>query len=176
MGFTTPATVTAGTAATAAYANTYIRDNIAWMATDSPTCRAYGSAGFVIGNTTASDITCNSERFDNAAMHSTSSSTARMTVPTGGAGKYLVGGTGIWSASAGGVTRILYNTLNAAPIARSNVPVTAGGVQGCAILTAYAAIAADYFTMQGYQDSGGFLTLTGDPGPGPEIFAFWFRT
>ncbi len=176
MGYTTPFTAVAGTAWKASDWNTYGRDNIAWMATDSPTCRAYNSAALTATTAVVKDITCNSERFDNAAMHSTSSSTERITVPTGAGGKYLVGGTGIFATSAGGAQRILWMMLNATVIARQNTVVSASATGGCSILTVYAASAADFFGMQAYQDSGGNLNITGDPGTGPEIFAFWLRT
>ena len=92
MAFTTPATAVAGTILTAAWLNTYVRDNVAWLATDSPSCRAYNAPGQSLPAAVGTSLTFNSERYDNAAMHSTSSNTARITVPTGGGGKYLVGG------------------------------------------------------------------------------------
>src|SRR5689334_21709554 len=91
MAFTTPATATAGTVLTASFLNTYLRDNISWLATDSPCCRVFNSATIALTNGVTKSITFDSERFDNAAMHDTSSNTARITIPTGGGGKYMFG-------------------------------------------------------------------------------------
>ena len=50
----------------------------------------YNSASFSIVNNTATRITCNSEFFDTDSFHDTSTNTARLTVPAGKAGKYLI--------------------------------------------------------------------------------------
>ena len=86
MAFTTPATAVAATALTASFLNVNVRDNIAWMATDSPSCNVYNNANISIATGTNTALTFNSERYDNAAMHSTSSNTQRITAPTGGGG------------------------------------------------------------------------------------------
>ena len=86
MSYSAPFTAVAGTAWRAADWNTNGRDNIAWLATDSPSCRAYNNANISMTSGAATAVTLNSERFDNAAMHSTSSNTSRITVPTGGGG------------------------------------------------------------------------------------------
>ncbi len=177
MAYTTPFTAVAGTAWKASDWNTYGRDNIAWIATDSPSCRVYNNAALSIPDGVSTDATFNSERYDNAAMHSTSSLTNRITVPTGGTGKYLVGGTGYWAANASGTTRELWVELNGtSTIAPQNTPFNATVTPGISITTVYALSAADYVTLQVYQDRGGTLNLFGNPGPGPEFYALWYRT
>ncbi len=179
MAYTTPATFVAGNILTAAQLNTYVRDNVAWIATDSPSCRVFKSAAFAhnsSGNFLA--VTFDSERFDNASVHSTSSNTERLTIPTGGGGKYVVGGAAAWVASASGTTRILGVGVNgivtfaAATENRSSGTV----VPYQSILTIYSMAAADYFTMPTFQDTGGTLNISTAANYTPEFYCFWFRT
>jgi hypothetical protein len=175
MAFSTPATFVAGNILTAAELNTYVRDNVAWLATDSPSCRAYNTPGQSLP-ASITTLTFNSERYDNAAMHSTVSQTDRITVPSGGDGKYLVAG---WSGVPGHATPGNYSvhritqtgtvTLVAAQQAQ-NINSTAFGPWFTPI-GIWSMAAADYFTSDYTHDAGGSKTMTSS-----EIFAFWFRT
>lgn len=177
MSYTTPFTAVAGTAWKASDWNTYGRDDIAWLATDSPSCRAYNDAAVSVANASGvAFITLNSERFDNAAMHSTSSNTSRITVPTGGGGKFIVGGAIQFAASGLGTLRGMHIMVNRTsdivwdtrPPSTSNTPA----VSACAV---YALSAADYVEMGAYQDSGGALNVNVAANYSPEFWALWFR-
>jgi hypothetical protein len=179
MAFTTPATAVAGNILTASWLNTYVRDNVAWSATDSPACRAYNNATIShssTGNWQA--VTLNSERFDNAAMHSTSSNTERITVPSGGAGKYLVAGNLAWLQNATGQRQLGIGVNGVATFAAvQGGPIVSGTVNtNLAVMAVYSMAVADYFAMGGFQDSGGALDMTSQANYSPEFYAFWFRT
>jgi hypothetical protein len=177
MAFTTPATVVAGTAATASYANTYIRDNIAWLATDSPACRVYNSANESISNTTDVAVTFNSERYDNAAVHSTSSNTSRLTIPTGGGGKYLVGASWQWALSAAGNYRQAKIKQNASTfVAFQTSQPSASHASEATICALDSYVATDYAELYAKQDSGGALNLTVAANYAPEFWCLWLRT
>lgn len=182
MAFSTPATVVAGNVLTAAYVNTYVRDNVAWLATDSPSCRIYKSVAFS-HNSPGSwlAVTCDSERFDNASMHSTSSNTARMTAPTGGGGKYVLGGSINWLQGSATGQRLFGIGINGIAV----FAAAQGGGSGSAsatintaqsILCIYSMSAADYAQGAGYQDSGGTVSIDVQANFSPEFYAFWFRT
>lgn len=177
MAFTTPATATATTILNAAYLNTYVRDNIAWLATDSPACRAYNNANLAIANAGLTALTLNSERYDNAAMHSTSSNTSRLTVPTGGGGKYIVGGSWGWAISSSGSYRqgraLINNTTG---IALLSLQPSAFHASEGFITSTYSFSAADYFELAVQQDSGGALDIGVAANYSPEAWMFWFRT
>lgn len=176
MAYTTPFTAVAGTAWKAADWNTYGRDNIAWLATDSPSCRAYNSAAISIANTTATAVTLDSERFDNASMHSTSSNTSRITIPTGGGGKYLFGSGTSWAGSAAGTVRYTYIQLNATTIVAAAVAQFGASSNSQITLTsAYSFAAADYIETIVYQDTGGALNLNSTANFSPEFWASWYR-
>src|SRR4051812_2496693 len=103
MAYTTDRTWVTGEVVTASYMNTYLRDNLKWLSTDKPMARSYKAANFThnsTGNWIA--VTQDSERFDNATMHDTSSNTERMTIPSGGGGKYLVGANCAWAPNGTG--------------------------------------------------------------------------
>jgi hypothetical protein len=175
--FTAEATAVAGTALTAAFLNTNLRDNVQWLATDSPCVRAYNSAAISIPTGADTLVTLNSERFDNAAMHSTSSNTSRLTVPTGGGGKYLFGGVVDFGLnSIGG--RGCHIKLNSATfIAKTVMQANAdGGSSSSTVTSSYAMNAADYIDMFAYQGSGGNLNLTSTTAYSPEAWAYWLRT
>ncbi len=181
MAYTTPATAVAGTALTAAFLNTNLRDNIAWMATDSPACRAYNTTSQSISNAAAvpgAAVTFDSERFDNAAIHSTSVNTSRFTVPSGAGGKYIMGVGSSWTASAGGNYRQVRLELNGAAthIGVDTRNGSAGHLSESAWCTVYALSAADYFEMYARQDSGGALNLLVQANSSNEAWMFWTRT
>lgn len=178
MAYTTPATFVAGNVLTAAQLNTNVRDNVAWIATDSPACRAYNSANISHASSGVEQVvTCNSERFDNATIHSTSSNTSRLTVPSGAGGKYIFGGGLAWASSASGTYRQSIIKLNAATyIGIQTLAPSASHFSSATIAGVYALAAADYIELWGNQDSGGALNMTVNANYSPEVWMFWFRT
>lgn len=177
MGWTSPFTATAGTAWKAADWNTYGRDNLKWLATDSPACRAYSSVNVSIPNASPTAVALNSNRYDNATMHSTASNTSRITIPTGGGGKYLIGAGANWALSAGGTqrqVRILQNGTTY--VAWQTSPPSASHGSEATVTTSYALAAADYVETYVNQDSGGALNLQAIGNYSPEFWAFWIRT
>ena len=176
MSFTTPFTAVAGTAWKAADWNTYGRDNIAWMATDSPACRAYHSVAVSLSTGVDTALSLNSERFDNAAMHSTSSNTSRITVPTGGGGKYLFGAVIEYASNVTGGRgchiKLNGTTYIAKMVMQAN---TDGGSSSVTNTSSYAMSAADYVEAFGYQGSGGALNVQSTGNYSPEFWAIWFR-
>jgi hypothetical protein len=74
--------------------NTHVRDNLLELrATPANRCSAYnaGTQGITAG-AAAVALTFDSEEYDSATMHSTSSQTSRVTIPSGGGGTYHVNG------------------------------------------------------------------------------------
>ncbi len=171
MAFTTPATAVALTALTAGWLNTYVRDNIAWIATDSPACRAYRST-----NATVVAITLDSERFDNATFHSTSSNTARFTVPTGGGGKYLIGAGLEWQNNVTGERALFLRIAGATDVAQNRTVAGSTGEWSSTIMTVWAFLATEYFEATAYQTSTISINVNSTNSRSPEVSAFWFRT
>lgn len=178
MSFTTPFTAVAGTAWKASDWNTYGRDDIAWLATDSPACRAYNNAAISLANGVTTAITLNSERYDNAAVHSTSSNTSRFTVPTGAGGKYMFMGNVAFAANGTGVRAINGRLNGTTTLSENSYAPAAASIFDTEIsfCTVYALSAADYVEMTAFQTSGGALNATLQSNSAPEASIIWFRT
>lgn len=118
----------------------------------------YNSAPQSIPNATATATTFDSEAWDTASIHSTSSNTSRLTAPV--AGKYLILGLMQWASSATGTrtVQIVQNgsttlaTVDSAPLSiADNVP----------IVSVIANLAAtDYVELVVTQSSLGSLNVT----------------
>lgn len=86
-----------------------IRDNGEFLI-DPPACSVYQSTSQTVASTVDASMNANSELFDNNSMHSTSSSTSRITAQT--AGRYLFVMTVAWPFDADGY-RLLGLRVNA---------------------------------------------------------------
>ena len=109
-------------------------------------------------------------------MHSTSSNTDRITIPTGGSGKYLIGGHLEFATSAGNAARaifILYNVFTT--IARQVISQPTSNTPSISCMTVYAMVAADITNMAAYQDSGGNVNVNASGNYSPEFYALWIR-
>lgn len=85
MSYVDPATVhdpVTGTVAPAAWGDV-IRDDLEFLI-DPPACSVFNNTTQSVANNTEATLTANSENFDNDAMHSTVTNTARITVQTAG--------------------------------------------------------------------------------------------
>ena len=158
---------TAATAVPAAFLDT-VADDLEWFANDRPRARVYTSGGFShnsTGNLLA--VTYDTERYDVGGCHSTSSNTSRLTVPSGGAGLYHIGGWGQWDSNTAGV-RELSISLNgiATFIARCRIDADEGNTM-LNVSCDYQLAVGDYVQLAAYQDSGGTRTLNPSE--------FWFR-
>jgi len=174
MAYTTDRTWVAGEVVTAAYLNTYLRDNVKWLSTDKPMVRCYNTAAITTANGVVTTLTFNTERFDNADLHSTSTNTNRITVSTANAGKYLVGSSITWAFSTAGDYRSLAVQVGASTnIALQTQPPT--GTNGFASMSASAlyAISNDYFQTAAQQNSGGNLDVSAFGNSSPEFWAVW---
>ena len=110
----------------------------------------------------------NTEIYDVGSLHSTATNTARMTIPAGGTGLYLVTGKVGWPSNATG-DRLLSITKNATGSAHDTINVQVGqttgtGVQSQDVTTIMELTAGDYIEMDVYQTSGGALIIGGDGG------------
>lgn len=148
-------TLNTGDILTAA-AMTQVRNNDEFLI-DPPACSVFNSAVQSITNNTLTALTANSEFFDNAAMHSTSTNTSRITATT--AGRYEVCAAVNWAASATG-ERLLEFFVNATTRYGAGVypaPATVAQTVGSRTITL---AAGDYVECRVRQISGGALDAT----------------
>ena len=177
IAYSTDRTFVAGETETAAIFNTYLRDNMKWLSTDAPCVLAYNNANISHSvSATYRAVTLNSERFDNATLHSTSSNTERITIPSGSDGKYIFGGEIGWASNATGI-RVVVIALNGIAtflVGQYTIALTANAF-GHSCSSMYSLAAADYINMCGFQNSGGALNMTVATNEAPVFWAYWAR-
>lgn len=176
MTWTTERTWVNGEVPTDSIFNTHLRDNMNWVATDAPYAFAYRTAALSLTNVTTTAIAMTSERFDNATVHDTVTNTARLTVPTGAAGKWLFGANLEYANSAGGTTRNCDVRLGGATtIGIANVGPNASAVARVGAGAFYSMAVGDYVECTGYQDSGGALNTNVSGNATPVLWGFLVR-
>ncbi len=138
-----------------------------------PAAQAFNSATESItsgsGTTT---LTFNSENFDTAALHSTTTNTSRLTAPV--AGLYQVTGQVRWSANGAG-SRFLAINKSGAGWVGADWRQAAGGTFNITdqFVTALTSLTAgQYVELDAYQDSGATLTVGSGTG-GPSLAMHW---
>ena len=138
----------------------------AW-ATPAPTfsgCGLTQSSAQSISNTTQTDLTFDTESFDTDAYHSTSSNTARITIPSGKGGYFLVTARVSYASNSTG-TRGLWLRKNGTEVATCfTQPVATSDITTVQINQIMALAVGDYITMNAYQGSGGALNTAVDQG------------
>jgi hypothetical protein len=159
MAYTTPKTWATNDLLTATDMNTYIRDNVAWLATDKPRVRAKRTSNQSIANNTFVAISFDAEDWDTQSMHSNVTNPSRLTVPTGGGGKYTIGFYIYWQPNATGrrVIRFIKNGVTLLGDIEM-IKESTGLCSGAATLED-SAVAADYWEVQAFQVSGGALNV-----------------
>lgn len=133
--------------------------------------RVYNSANISILNATNTILTFDSERYDTDAIHSTASNTGRLTIPSGGTGKYLIVGMAEFASNATGY-RNLFIRLNGATIIANHIwlpPTGASETAPSMITTIYSLVATDYVELMAYQSSGGALNILATSQFSPEF-------
>lgn len=126
-----------------------------WATPTSPAfvgAYAYKSAGQSISSGSNTLQTFDLESFDTDGFHSTTTNTARMTIPSGQAGKYLiVGHTGLGQASQTGSPYWIWLEKNGSNIAyNTQIMVNSGMANRCGIVTIADLAVGDYVTMSVY--------------------------
>jgi hypothetical protein len=133
-----------------------------------PQARVYNSVDVVIGNNAVTAVTFNSERWDEGALHSTSSTTSRLTAPITGLYqihahiRLAANSTGVREAHlrVNGTTFIDYRNE---PTPSATQPTIFG------LGTQYRLLAGDYVEVTVYQNSGGNLNVTAAGNSSPEF-------
>lgn len=126
---------------------------------DPPACSVYGSAAQSVADDTATDLTANSENFDNDSMHSTAVNTARITIQT--AGRYLVFAQVVFAADADGRRALLFRVNNTDDYNVQAV-LSVGAVNSMAVsgVRALTLDVGDYVTCRVVHTAGAALNVT----------------
>lgn len=103
---------TAGQPIPAAWAD-QVRNNLEFLI-DPPAASVYNSADQTVADNTPTDLTADSEFFDNDSIHSTSTNTARLTIVT--AGRYLFFSTVRFTADVDGIRNVKFRHVTPAAV------------------------------------------------------------
>lgn len=156
-----------------------IRDDVVWLAGDSasgnpkPMCRVSNSAAISVANATATAVTFDTESYDVGGMHSTSSNTNRITIPSGGGGVYSIGGSIQWAANATGARAVYIRVNGATIIELDEITPFAAATITHGVSTQYKLAAADYVELIVNQTSGGALNTNAAASYAPIFYAHW---
>lgn len=172
IAYTSPTTRITGDVITSGHWNTDITSNIAWLATDKPMVRAKNAGTQNINNNSYTALTFDSEDFDNATVHSTSSATSRLTFAT--AGKYLIGGASVaGNNSTIYPTQLLVQENATAYVCRSfHASAETGSYVYPNITTLYAFAANGYAELIAWHNEGSAVAW-GEAGADTEPSNFW---
>lgn len=135
-----------------------LRENDEWFA-EPPSCRVYHSTKQNLPTSTFTSLNADSEQWDSASMHSTSSNTSRITVPV--AGKYLFIARVEHKAQAlnARLARFLINGSTTEPFdAVPAIPGTTVEVRSSGS-TVQSLSAGGYVEVQAWQNSGDTATV-----------------
>lgn len=179
MGITAWKTWASGDILTAADMNTYVRDNGRWMSHHAtggaPMCRVYQSTNYA--HTSGNAVPYDSEDFDPFAMHDTTTNTSRITIPSGGGGKYLVGGALRCDPSAtptdGTITATIRRSGTTSCAAENAVNLDVNQAVTLAPVTLFSASAGDYFELIVEFSGMAGLFVSRDGRRSPEMWAIW---
>lgn len=137
---------------------------------DPPRVRLSKSATQSIANNTLTSITFDVEDFDDGGLHSTTTNTSRITIPTGGGGTYLLGGQAEFVPNGTG-SRTLFITVNGT----STLSTVRDGSPSASVETRLSTstlaqlVAGDYVEARVTQTSGGSLNAD----TGCKLWAIW---
>jgi hypothetical protein len=138
-----------------------------------PSCRVYNSANLAIVTATLTVLTFDSERWDSGGLHSTSVNTGRITIPSGAAGKYIIGGAVNWASNATGIRTLQIRQNGTVTIAVNDVVALSANTLSMNVETIYPMVATDYLELIAYQTSGGNLNVQTLAQYSPEFWAMW---
>lgn len=175
MPYTPPATFTTGTILSAGSLNTNLRDNIDWLGGAKPSVRAKRTSLQSIANSTYVAAAYDAEDWDTASMHSTVTNNSRITIPSGGTGKYQIGWSGYWAINATGRRVVSLRKNTTTIVTEVEMMKEGGGVSSGTIQIVDSATAADFYEIFLLQSSGGALNLDA-VSVVSYFWAYWYST
>jgi hypothetical protein len=140
---------------------------------DVPRCRLTNSAAISLTTGINTTLTFDTEVFDDGGMHSTSTNTARITVPTGGSGLYIIGGNVEFASNSTGVRSAFIVLNGSTSLAIVSSPAASASVTRLSVSTIYALNDGDYVELKAQQSSGGALNLNSSSDNSPIFWACW---
>lgn len=127
-----------------------------------PRCKAYNNATQSLSDATVTALTLNSEEIDTNGFHSTVTNTARITIPSGLDGDYLIVGKTNFAASTNlGANYLWIRKNGTTSIVGSQADIPTNSLRDVAPVVSVIAslVATDYIELMAYQDSTGTVNV-----------------
>lgn len=157
--YSDPGILVSGNPLPAAYLNT-TRANGVWF-NEPPQCSVSSSTNQSLSDSTNTVLTCDTETFDNNAMHNPSTNTSRITAKA--AGRYLVSANVQFVANGTGWRKLsIKQTVSSVSTTVNLFQIAAGGITEDVILSGsrvFNLAVDDYVECSAYQTSGGALNV-----------------
>lgn len=134
-----------------------------------PTARATNSANQSIPSSTTTTLAFDSERYDTANAHDTSTDNSRLTAPVDGI--YAVTAQVNWQQSSTGIRELFLDTADGRIAAENAAPTNTAFYQE--VTTQIRLEAGDYVEARVYQSSGGTLSVAKTDQYSPEFSITW---
>jgi hypothetical protein len=161
----TPARLAVGTNGQFLTADSTAATGLAWTTPAGGStfsgCKLYKSADQSCGNNADTDMTFDLELFDTDGFHSTSTNTARITIPAGKAGTYAFTGQVNFASNSSGQRWVTVEKVGTGVIARTNLTAMSGDTMWVQASGISSASVGDYFVLRVYQTSGGSINALG---------------
>jgi hypothetical protein len=122
--------------------------------------RATITSAISFANATDIIVDFGAETYDTSGFHDNSVNPSRLTIPAGKAGYYRISAQLGWGAAANGA-RLIKIFKNGSSVAENfGASNGSGNISSSNVLVTLNLAEADYLQVDGYQDSGGTLTLS----------------
>lgn len=121
--------------------------------------RVYHNANQSIADATWTPIACNAELWDTSNFHDLVTNNSRITIPAGGAGKYLVVANVAFASNATGYRAIQIYANGATTLATTNTNAVNGTETWVCVTTILNLSAGDYIEVMAFQNSTGALNV-----------------
>lgn len=126
---------------------------------DEARCSVYNNATQSIPDATLTALTFNAEDYDQGGMHSTSSNTSRVTIPSSHNGIYLMTGQIVFASNGTGVRTGAFYKNGSLLYTNEQITAISGAVTIVNVCAMASLAVADYIELFGYQNSGGALNV-----------------
>jgi hypothetical protein len=156
--------IVTGTAITAAGINAI---------SDPPRCRLTHASAQSTTSGTGLALLFDTEVVDDGGLHSTSSNTSRITIPSDGGGFYVINGNVEFASNATGHRQLAVRLNGSTTIANVRIPAVNGAVTIVSISTMYSLADGDYIELLALQSSGGALNVNSTGDYSPIFSAVW---
>lgn len=123
--------------------------------------KAYNAGAFSVPDAELTAVTLDTEAFDVGSLHDTGTNTTRMTVPTGGAGVWIITGQVSFASNATGIRLAAIRKNGTTYIGLERRTTINGDQTDVQVFAIDTAADAAYYELIAYQTSGGALNATG---------------